>query len=243
MATTAESPRVTNSKPEVWKSLIHPVPAADIEQPIHVAKADACQHFIGHEVLRGGHQRGVFRRVRPPLGRPLERAGIGPEARQRSRLLAIGAQQGEGIGKIGVEQAVMANHRLHTRIGRENSALFAQHPVIGGGFLGQHMRATCAQQGEGGRLREPHPRSDSRRAQRAVLQDVEQPAFNIGAQDLRIGEACEQIESARRPARRNPSDDREPRGPVLKFGGGEQAVAARHITEPEGGKIPQLLSA
>ena len=30
MATTAESPRVTNSKPEVWKSLIHPVPAADI---------------------------------------------------------------------------------------------------------------------------------------------------------------------------------------------------------------------
>ena len=185
-------------------------------------------------MLGGGHQRGILRRVLPALGRSVERSGIGPETRQGGGRAAVGPQQSQRVGEIGIEQAVVAHHGLHPGVARENGTLLAEHPPARNRLLGQHQRAAGAQQGESRLLAQVHPRRHGRRGEWPVLQYPEQAALHPGAQDLRIGKAGEQIEGALGAAAGDPADHRQARGPVLEAGVGKQPVAALCITDPEG---------
>ena len=185
-------------------------------------------------MLRGGHKLRIFSGLLPAFPRTMERAGIGPVARQRGRLAPVGPQQRHRISEIGVKQAVMAHHRLHPDIGGKHRALFAQHPAVGRGLFRQHQRPPGAQQREGGCLAQRDTRRDGGHRQGALLQNVEQPALHIGAQHLRIGKAREQIERRIGAAAGDPADQRQAGGPVLETGTGEHAVATLDPAGPEG---------
>ncbi|MBB3588781.1 hypothetical protein [Sphingomonas sp. BK481] len=79
-------------------------------------------------------------------------------------------------------------------------------------------------------------RSPGLRVRRAAGQQREQPGFDTGGKDLRIGEPCDQIEQRARPATRDRPAERKALRRMLDARIGEQAVATVQPPLPHPGE-------
>ena len=182
------------------------------------------QLFADHR-LRGGHERGVSRggglvfRIALPAGR--DRAGgagtrICPEIRKGGGLLAVCPQQRKRIGKIGVKQRVVADHRPRARIALQRGAIHAERPAPARQRLGDTERGCGAQQALGRGKAEPRAVAGGRGVAGAFCKQIKQPTFYAGRKNLSIGEASHEIERTACAGPHNRAGQRERGSPLLE---------------------------
>ena len=109
--------------------------AADIEQLAVAAKIIAIEHLLGDHRLRCRHQRRIGPARFVLLGRGGGRFaapggfGIAPESREFTATAAA-FEHRHRIGKIGIEQLVMLDHRQRALVAGQGGAALAQCPAI-----------------------------------------------------------------------------------------------------------------
>jgi hypothetical protein len=169
---------------------------ADIQQAAVVLQRVGVQDFVGHQRLRGRHQRavGATRRSAPACWRR-RRASTVPAA----RCAGFAAQQGDRVGQVGIQRAVVFHHRGNrglptmgapsTPSPKRPCAAFDQ-AQRDGGIDSRRCAAGAAGPGDGQLSSVCGP----------LGQDVEQAQTHAGQQDLRIDKARHQVEQRRRAA-------------------------------------------
>lgn len=186
--------------------------AAHIEQFPVTVKRIGVDNMPGNQWLRCGHQRRI--------GRDrliLSKTGslrIMPQPRQPAPSAAT-AQQGHRIGQVGVEQAMMRDHLRNSRIADHYRASAPKRP----GRSDRLHESQCLggpQQSRHALGRQVDAGADLFDRQRILGKMAQQSGFYAGREDLRVYEACNQIEQLPSPRPRDRPGQRRPCRPPLK---------------------------
>ena len=166
--------------------------AADVEQAAMAADVVGTQDFGRDERLRLGHESGIRGDVGGWQGGRIPAHSVGPVSGQASAAFA-GAEQGDRVGEVAVEDGVMPDHRGDAVIADHGRAERAK-AVIGpapaqqlepGGGLAQPLGALGGQ---------AESRGQRGGRERAGVQDGEEVERDAGGKHLGIGEPGAQIE-------------------------------------------------
>ena len=185
------------------------VGAADVDQVAVLAEVVGGEDFRRHRLLRGGHQGGVVGRV--------ALVGVAPEVLELVLFFRT-RQHADGVGQVGIEQAVVGDEAGDPRVAGQGRAVDAEGDVASACPLQNLQRNRGLEQALGAVRRPADARRDGRGGERLARQHLDQPELDGAVEDLAVGEAGEQVEELPRPAAAHWPKQRKIHGKFLEAG-------------------------